>query len=169
MVNVYTCTLCNNTWGLDDVQAAKKSRDTYICPPCDWLPLPEKKIKEDNPCIQVLHRPDGTSDYPPLEKPLYATLRQYKFEGNKAMRIDMTWEQVHESFEDMKKDFRERNMTDGVLSAGLTDNAYDEYCESIQTFLDTVALDNIPKQYRIAEAKRRREKGIFHDWTKQET
>jgi hypothetical protein len=59
----------------------------------------------------------------------------------------------------MKKEFRDRNQTDAVMASGRRDRSYDDYCKELENFLDSVSLEEIPLEYRIEEAKRRREKG----------
>lgn len=71
-----------------------------------------------------------------------------------ATRVDMTWEEVHNEQKQLKEDYRRIN------DARTDDKAYLDYCAALDEFLDAVPLDDIDGQYRIAEARRRRAKGI---------
>ncbi len=74
--------------------------------------------------------------------------------------IDYSWEYVHNNIETMKKEFRDKNGTDYFIASGKRDMHYEKYCKELEDFLDSVSLEDIPKDFRIPEAKRRREKGI---------
>lgn len=87
-------------------------------------------------------------------------LRHFINENDTLKSVEYTWEEVYLNQEKMKKDFREKNCTDEILARGISDRLYDDYCQQIEKFLDSVPIDQIKFEYRINEAKRRREKGL---------
>ena len=85
-----------------------------------------------------------------------AYLTSFRQDGPTILRITRTWEEVHDNLEEIKREFRECNDTDAIIAEGGRDIWYDQYCEALDRFLLSVPLDQIDKQYRIEEAKRRR-------------
>jgi len=86
---------------------------------------------------------------------------------------DYTCDQVREQHEDWKKEFRDRNGTDGLLNCGLKDKAYEDFCESIEDFLSKCKCKksgslNLKATVgeRIATAKKLRDNGQG-PWQKQ--
>jgi len=79
---------------------------------------------------------------------------------------DYTCDQVRSSYEDWKKEFRDKNGTDGLLDSGRRDKAYEDFCEKIEDFLEqckckkskTLKLKTTVGE-RIATAKKLRDNG----------
>lgn len=48
----------------------------------------------------------------------------------------LTCDYVRENLDRLKYDFRKQNHTDFILTKGLKDSAYDNFCQSLDTFID---------------------------------
>jgi hypothetical protein len=63
-------------------------------------------------------------------------LARYLQDGNKLKKIVFTCDEVRFFSELWKKEFREKNLTDAFLKAGLPDRAYESFCNEIDEFLN---------------------------------
>lgn len=79
---------------------------------------------------------------------------------------DFTCDEVRAHHEDWKKEFRDRNATDELLSVGIPDKAYEKFCKAIDDFLEKCeckipGLLNLKSSVgeRIATAKKLRDEG----------
>ena len=87
---------------------------------------------------------------------------------------DYTCDEVRASYEDWKKEWRNKNGTDGILSAGGKDKAYEDFCKNIEDFLSACKCKKsgslnlkVPIKEKIATAKKLRDSGQG-PWQKKE-
>jgi len=79
---------------------------------------------------------------------------------------DFTCDEVRASHEEWKKEFRDRNGTDELLSVGFKDESYEKFCNAIQDFLSQCKCKTscqlnlkVSVGERIATAKKLRDEG----------
>jgi|ERR1700722_9494797 len=67
--------------------------------------------------------------------------RKYDRSGYTIVSTDITCEEMRKSHEILKKEYRDKNMTDRILQSGRKDIYYEEFCKSIDDFLDNCKCD----------------------------
>jgi len=59
-------------------------------------------------------------------------IKHYTYDGYSKI---YTCDEIRESYEEMKSDFRKKNGCDYLINKGISDRAYDRFCDELDSFL----------------------------------